>query len=532
MARRQAVLVIANDSAFLRGLVSYFNSEGIGATGAAGGAEAIGLVQENRPALVLADIQLPDLTGGDLISSIHRISQRIPVLFFAGPDDNHDDLGLLQAGAAGIIPNPTGDLRTLVHIVRRELEHARVLDEIDQLRGQLASTELAHTEQLRLQDRLFQAEKATAVGRLASGISHDLNNILTVMSGFTQCLKAAVSHDTIAHDYAERIANAAVRVGEMTEQLSRFGHNQSSVYVSTDINRIVGEMAQLLSQTIDNRFTFHTAPNAEKPCVLADPNRLQLMLLNLAVSAGQAMPAGGDMTCETRNFRIEPAVSTRERTVLPAGEYVEVAIRDTGGTMDEAAARKMIDPLCGSKSIGYASQLGLSGVQQCIREHHGELSFRARTGEHRAIILRLPVAGAPASVEAAAATQPPPASGHILLADDEQMIRTFVEQSLTSMGYSVTTFPDGAAAVEYYTHHADAVDLVILDQTMLRLSGQAAFEKIRAINPAARVVLCTGMDDTDAARQFTETGGSGVLSKPFRLAELSSLVAQVIGATK
>ena len=406
------------------------------------------------------------------------------------------------------------------------ISHASLLDENERLRGQLAVAERAHVEQLKLQERLFQAEKATAIGRLASCIAHDLNNVLTVMGGFAQCLKAVVAPGTIIRDYAEHIATATNRASGMAAQLSEFGRSKMSIQVSTDINRIVGEVAQLLSRSIDKGITFHAAPNAEKPWVLADPTMLQLAILNLGASAGNAMPAGGDLTCETRNFRIE-AAATADASALPPGEYVEVAIHDTGGTMDEAAAHRTIDPLCAGRSLGYATDAGLSGVQNCVREHHGHLSFSARPGERRAIILRLPVIDDPAP--AAAISDPPRAAGRILLADDEEMIRTFVEQSLTNRGYQVTTRPDGAAAVEYYAHNAKAIDLVILDQHMPRLSGPEAFLKIRAINPAAKVVLCTGEDDTDATRQFTEAGGLGVLPKPFRMAELSKLVAQAMG---
>ncbi len=529
----QAVLVIEADRALQRKLVSDLNSEGFAAVGASDATEGIRILQRQAPALVLAGIHLPDIPGLDLLSAVRRTSQRIPVLFLATSDDAPDIAAVLEAGAAGIVPRSTADTAVLLHSVRSALLQSRLLDDNDQLRARLTAGEQSHTEYLKLQARLFQAEKATAIGRLASSIAHDLNNILTVMSGFAQCLKAAVSPDTIARDYADRIENAASRANDMSAQLAEFGRGKMSVHISTDLNRIVSDVARLLSRTIDNHITVHTAPGAGRPWVLADSTRLQLALLNLGASAGNAMPGGGDLTYETRNLHVDPASPTADTRGLPFGDYIEVAIRDTGGTMDEGAAHKAIDPLCGGKSPGYAAELGLSGVQNCVREHNGQLSFHSRPGEHRAIVLRLPVAAEQRSAEGATAvSEPPRASGRILLADDEDMIRTFVEQSLTGLGYEVTTRADGASAVEYYARHADSVDLVILDQNMPRLSGPNAFQKIKAINPAAKVVLCTGLDDTDAARQFTEAGGVGVLSKPFRLAELTKLVAQTIGGTK
>ncbi|MGA2496277.1 MAG: response regulator [Tepidisphaeraceae bacterium] len=530
MARRQAILVVEGDPMLLGRLVSLLNTEGFAAEGALTGIQGVELFRQHEPTLVVAELDLPDMAGLELLTAIRRASAGTPVLFLAGADDTRDVAAVLHGGAAGIVPRPLGDTSVFLHDVHLAFSHAHLLEENDRLRRQLAADEQSHAEQIRLQDRLFKAEKATAIGRLASSIAHDFNNVLTVLGGFAHCLKAASSPGTIVHDYVERIADAAGRASDMMRQLSEFGRSQMSIHVSTDINRIVGEVARLLSRTLDKRITVHTAANAEKSRVLADATRLQLALLNLGVSAGGAMPGGGDLTCETRNIRVEAAAPAADIRALPPGEYIEVAIRDSGGNMDEEAARKAIDPLCNGKGVGYATESGLGGVQNCVREHHGELSCRVRPGEHRAIILRLPLADTGENAgDVAAASAPPRAAGHILLADDEEMIRAFIEQCLTGMGHKVTTVADGVSAVEFYARHADSIDLVILDQNMPRLAGPEAFRKIKAINPAAKVVLCTGLDDTDAARQFTEAGGTGVLSKPFRLADLSSLMAGTIG---
>ncbi|MFI5381583.1 MAG: response regulator [Tepidisphaerales bacterium] len=533
MGGRQAVLVVDDDRVALGSVVSCLNAAGFDVTGAGSGAEGLEFLRQHLPALVLADIHLPDMAGVDFLSGIRRTTDRVPVLFFAGPDEGRDLAAVVDAGAAGFILKPVGDMALLRHGVRQALEHARLFAECERLRAEVAAREQSHAEQLKLQERLFQAEKETAVGRLASSISHDFNNVLTVMSGFAQCLMATASPDTIIHDYAERIENAADRAGDLVRQLSEFGRSRTSVQVSTDLNRIVGEVAQLLSRTIDKRITFHAVSSARKPWVLADPTRLQLALLNLGASAGNAMPVGGNLTYETRDIHVDSVPDAADIKALPPGDYLEVAIRDTGGTMDENAARKTLQPLCNGKPLGYATELGLSGVQNCVREHRGQLSFQTRPGEHRAIILRLPVADVDGPADGSAGgPETPRASGHILLADDEEMIRTFVEQSLTGMGYNVTACPDGAAAVEFYARHAGSIDLVILDQNMPGLSGPDAFKKIREINPAASVLLCTGLDDTEAARRFTEAGGAGVLSKPFRLAQLSGTVARAIAAAK
>jgi len=388
----------------------------------------------------------------------------------------------------------------------------------------------AEAQRDQLEEQLRQAQKMEAVGQLAGGIAHDFNNILAAIMGNAELLKMDPPSDGQQTQFADEIIKGAARAADLTRQLLAFARKGKWRVVPADVHEIVDQTVAILSHSIDRRIEIRLKLNASPHTVTGDPAQLENALLNLGVNARDAMPDGGVLTYATRNVTLTDVDCQQHPYELSPGEFIEIRVSDTGVGMDNRTRQRIFEPFFTTKDIGKGTGLGLAGVYGCVRSHEGSISASSSPGRGAEFTILLPSA----EIETETAAQPPPHSaptkgtGHILVVDDEQSLREFMRTTMRHLGYEVSLCSEGAEAVEYYRKHHREIDLVILDLIMPQMSGQDAFREMKKIDPGVRVLVASGFSGNQAISEMLKEGALALLSKPFKISELSEAAARYI----
>jgi len=388
----------------------------------------------------------------------------------------------------------------------------------------------AEEERDNLEEQLRQAQKMEAVGQLAGGIAHDFNNILTAVMGNAEMLKMDLPAESKQETFTDEIIRGAARAAALTRQLLAFARKGKRQVTPVDIHNIVHQTVKMLTHSIDRRIEIHLELHASESTVMGDPAQLQNALLNLGVNARDAMGDGGTLTYATGDVTLSKTECDKHPYELTPGNFLEIRITNTGIGMDRQTQERIFEPFFTTKEVGKGTGLGLAGVYGCVRSHDGSVSVSSQPGRGTTFTILLPLAdtGASATERTVSADEPVRGTGHVLIVDDEESVRSFVRTSLQNLGYTVSVCPDGAAGADYYREHHREIDLVILDLIMPRMSGQDAFGEMKRINPDVRVLLSAGFSHTQATRQMLDEGALGLLNKPFQITELAQAIAEHI----
>jgi PAS domain S-box-containing protein len=384
------------------------------------------------------------------------------------------------------------------------------------------------SDRRRLEDRLREAEKMEAIGKVAGGIAHDFNNLLAGVSGFAEMI-AANPGDAQVGEWAQTIVRAVGRTGDLTGKLLAFARKGKYVASSVDLHSVIADVVGLLEKDLDRRISVRRELSPGPLWVSGDPAQIQNALLNLAVNARDALPDGGEIRFTTEELSLDEAAIRRDFPELSPGPYVRIAVADTGVGMDEEIRRHLFEPFFTTKTEG--AGLGLAAVYGAARNHRGSVRVQSSPGRGSTFSFYLPklvTAAAGASAGGPASGKASPA--RILVVDDEEIIRRVVSQLLTKIGHRVLTCNDGQEAVDLYRDSWGDIDLVILDIVMPRLGGLEAFRLLRRINPSARVLVLSGFSVEGEAQSILDEGALGFMQKPFRLAELSEKVETCLKA--
>ena len=384
----------------------------------------------------------------------------------------------------------------------------------------------AEEAQERLAEELRHAQKMDAIGQLAGGIAHDFNNILTAIRGNAELL-ALGDDPREREEYAQDIVSAASRAADLTQQLLTFARKAGTRFVGADVGQLVEEVVELLRRSIDRRIDIEVSLEAEESVVTGDPAQLQHALLNLGVNARDAMPGGGTLRFRTRGRWVGQDEIGQHPTLRKVGNYIEVEVSDTGCGIPENIIERIFDPFFTTKEPGHGTGLGLASVYGCVQSHSGEVTVESREGVGTTFRLLLPLGRPQAVMETESAGEAPqPGKGRILIADDEESVRKLAARALERLGYTVTTCVDGREALERYQESDAGYDLVILDMTMPRMNGHETFVALRERYPGVRAVVASGYMTEEVRQLLEDEGISGVIAKPYRLNDLSRVVAQ------
>ncbi len=374
------------------------------------------------------------------------------------------------------------------------------------------------TERGRLEEQLRQAQKMEAVGRLAGGVAHDFNNLLTAISGYGHLLKSELdSNDSRQADVAE-ILNASERAAALTRQLLTFSRRQVLDPQVLDPNEAVLATASMIRRLIGEDVELRTRMDAKVASVLIDQGQLSQVLVNLVVNARDAMPDGGILTIETANAEL-PVGATRLPSEGRSKPFVMLAVSDTGIGMDAETQAHLFEPFFTTKPAGLGTGLGLATVYGIIRGSDGTIEVRSELGQGSTFKIYLPAIleqHAPV-VELVAKAGPRPAGGNetVLVVEDEELVRRFVDYLLRSNGYRVLAASNPEEGGSIVAKYAEQIDLLVTDVVMPGGNGAAFAEWVTSIRPDVRVLFMSGYAEDAIVHHGVVDEGIAFIAKPF-----------------
>jgi PAS domain S-box-containing protein len=382
------------------------------------------------------------------------------------------------------------------------------------------------TEQKQLQIRFAQTERMEAVGQLASGVAHDFNNLLTIIKGYSSLLLDKDPNGPDAHA-AREIQQAADRAASLTHQLLAFGRKQTLQPRILDLNLIVRGLETMLRRVVAENVEVVIATSGVGH-VKADPVQMEQVLLNLVVNARDAMPAGGRLTISTGHVEVASDIGCDE-TLVRAGSYITMSVRDNGTGMDAATRARIFEPFFTTKEVGKGTGLGLATVYGIIKQSNGHIEVESEPGEGTTFRVLLPkVDSEPAATARPAMTESQKCgTGTILLAEDEPLLRELGETILKQAGYQVLTAPDSTALQHLIATYSGKVDLLLTDVVMPGMSGPELVHIVKHRWPTIRVLYMSGYADDDIEDLDRD---AGFLQKPFTPGELTAKIAEVLAS--
>jgi PAS domain S-box-containing protein len=386
------------------------------------------------------------------------------------------------------------------------------------------------TERRALEQQLRQSQKMEAIGRLAGGIAHDFNNLLMVISGYSEFLLDRLGPEPALRTPAQEIASASVRATSLTRQLLAFSRKQMLAPKILDLNGVVTENLKMLTRVIGEDIDLVMVPSAELGAVRADVGQVEQVIMNLAVNARDAMPSGGKLTIETSNVSLDEDYA-RFHAPLNPGNYVMLAISDTGAGMDSETQSRIFEPFFttkGPKGTG----LGLSTVYGIVKQSGGYIWVYSEPGKGTTFKIYLPrvaeVAESSAKVTALAESTSAEGTETILLVEDEANLRCLARQFLEKQGYRVLEAADGAAAMQIAVAREAMIHLLLTDVIMPGMNGRELALRISEILPNVKVLYMSGYTENVIGRNGMLDVGVRLLQKPFTLHDLKSKVREVL----
>ncbi|MFO7653453.1 MAG: PAS domain S-box protein [Candidatus Krumholzibacteriia bacterium] len=389
----------------------------------------------------------------------------------------------------------------------------------------------AEDERRRLDEQVQQTQKLESLGILAGGIAHDFNNLLMAILGNADLARHDLTPQAPGRSYLDDIITGAQRAADLCRQLLAYSGKGRFVVQDVDVNEILGEMTHLLDVSLSKKARLRLELAGDLPGVHADPTQLRQVILNLITNASEALEDGsgtirlatGAVACGPDDLR-----QTFAGDDLPPGQYVFLEVSDTGVGMDAETLRRIFDPFYSTKFAGRG--LGLAAVLGIVRSHRGGIEVTSEPGCGTRFRVLLPALARPAApVPAAEPTVGDwRGEGLVLVADDEDTVRSLARLMLERLGFDVIVARDGREALEVYRERGAEICCVLLDLTMPHMDGETAFRELRRIDPGVRVVLSSGYHEQEVSRRFLGEGLAGFLQKPYQLETLAAELQRIL----
>ncbi len=382
------------------------------------------------------------------------------------------------------------------------------------------------TDRQRMETQLQHAQKMEAIGTLAGGIAHDFNNLLMVIQGNISLMLFDLDP---SHAYYERLKSMEKQVqsgSRLTAQLLGYARKGRYEVKPLDLNQLLRDAAETFNRTRKDILIHYDLDPTLYP-IEADAGQIEQVLMNLFVNAADAMPGGGDLILRTENTQHE---AMKDKLYNPKpGHYVLFSITDTGTGMDQGTMDRIFEPFFTTKEMGRGTGLGLASAYGIVKGHGGFIDVESAIGKGTTFKIYLPASGKP--VVRAVEMPEPVKKGRetVLLVDDEEAMLAVGSELLRAMGYHVYTARDGVEALDVYGRNREEIDLVLMDMIMPKMSGGEAFDRIKKMNPDAKVLLLSGYSIDGEAAKILERGCSGFIQKPFNMEELSKTIESILG---
>ncbi len=383
------------------------------------------------------------------------------------------------------------------------------------------------TERRTLEQQLMQAQKMEAIGRLAGGVAHDFNNILTVISGNAQLGMMSLREDDPMRERLATIKKAAEHAEELTRRLLAFGRKQITSPRVVNINEILSDLEKMLHRVIGEDITLDILPENQVRSIRFDPTQLEQIFMNLVVNARDAMPEGGTLTIETANVQLGEDY-IRLHPYINAGPYVRISISDSGIGMDEEILQQVFEPFFTTKEQG--SGLGLSTVYGIVKQSGGTIEIESDRDSGTVITIYLPVEDGAAEVSSRSEQRSDLIQGHerIMLVEDEEGVRAFAAETLTELGYTVDDFSTPGEAWEFCEAGDREIDLILTDVIMPGESGAELAERLKPLYPDVPILFMSGHTDDFIVHHGVLDEGVEFIAKPFSPQELSLKLREIL----
>lgn len=389
------------------------------------------------------------------------------------------------------------------------------------------------TEQKKTEAQLRQAQKMEAIGTLAGGVAHDFNNLLQAISGYTQIMLSDQMRDKADCRKLNEIQKACESAERLIRQLLTFSRKMDSRLRPVDINQEIRQVIKLLERTIPRMIDIKINLSDDLKTVSADAIQIEQILMNLGVNARDSMPDGGSLIIETQNVVLDEDYCRLHLGINP-GEYVLIAVSDTGHGMEKEMIEHIFEPFFTTKETGKGTGLGLAMVYGIIENHKGYITCYSEIGLGTSFKIYLPAIEQQAEIISPDSISASLTGGDetILVVDDEEFIRDIAFEMLNGHGYGVYSASSGEEALDYYNRHGKEVDLVILDLGMPGMGGHRCLEELLRLDPSAKIIIASGYSYNSQINKTLESGAAGFVGKPFQMEDLLKTVRRVLDEEK
>lgn len=519
--------------------------EGYTVDEAATGAEAIRIAESERPAIVVLDIKLPDISGLDVCRQIKASDPGILVLQTSAALLHKGDRAAgLSGGADSYLVEPlepeelATTVRALVRLYRAERDLRRANEtleqQVEERTRQLAAMNERLTaemeERARTEEILRHAQKLDVLGQLTGGIAHDFNNLLMVILGSLEAMKRRCAETPMDVAQFQRPIGLAIqgatRATKLVQQLLAFARRQALDPKTINANKLISDMADILRRALGEKTRIDITLADDLWPARVDRNLLENAILNLAVNARDAMQEGGELRIATRNAHLD------EKPDVAAGDYVAIVVTDTGKGMTEEILAHALEPFFTTKDIGHGTGLGRPQVYGFVRQSGGDFTLESKVGKGTTATLYLPryrgeepmaVPDGPAEKTIAGGNET------VLVVEDDQDVRMHTSMILTELGYNVLQAENGPSALRILESSQD-VALLFTDVGLPGgLSGRRLGDEARRRYPRTRILYTTGYGANEIAKEFNGREDIALIRKPFTYAALATKVRQMFG---
>lgn len=388
-------------------------------------------------------------------------------------------------------------------------------------------TDLSHRK--RLEQQLLHAQKLDALGRLASGVAHDFNNMLTAISASAGLLWEQLGSQDALRRHVEVIMTAADRAATLTGQLLTFGRQQPLRPQIVDLNTVVAAIQRMLHRLIGDDIAIELKLQPGLGHIQADPSRIEQAIVNLAINSRDAMPNGGRIGIETADVTVGRGEPNRHATVEP-GEYIRISVADTGTGMDRETQRRLFEPFFTTKEPGKGTGLGLATVFGTVKQARGAVCVHSEPGNGTIVELYFPRVHHPEIALAGvdpAGPHPTTGQGTVLVVEDNATVRSVIVAILEQIGYQVIAAGNGPEAIELSRSYRDSIDLLVADLVMPKMSGRQVAGTLVTERPNLKVLYLSGYPETFAT-EYLPGPSAPFLQKPFSRDDLARAIGEVL----
>src|SRR5881296_2265486 len=460
--------------------------------------------------VVLSDYSLPGFDAMGALALLRDAAPDVPFIVVSGSVGEDTAVAAMQAGAADYVMKDR--LQRLASAVTRAIEGA-----------------VGRRERRRLEEQLAHSQRLEAVGRLAGGMAHDFNNVLTAVLGSIELLLLDTPPDRPHREELDIIRDAAMRAKDLIRRLLAFSARQVLQPTVLDLNRLVTDIGKMLRRLIGEDVKLENALALELGAVRVDAGQIEQVLVNLAVNARDAMPKGGNLTIRTADVLVD-GKGDPPAPAIPAGRYVLLGVSDSGIGMGDEIRAHLFEPFFTTKPRGKGTGLGLATVYGIVRQSGGYIAVDSAPGRGATFRIYLPRVDAPLDPTGRPGRVSAPAVGSetILLAEDEPLVRTLARKVLELARYRVLVAASGAEALALAERHEGPIHLLLTDVVMPEMSGRELAHRLASLRPDARVLYMSGYADEAIAQHGVLDPGTAFLQKPFTPDGLARKVREVL----